>query len=113
MITTFNFLTFVLCQINAVHVEGNIFLNWHPKLFLIARFAYLPPRTKFGPTLISPPPPPLPPYYSLNANLIKQANFNLHTLNNKEPLATLRFILKRLEAEILPLNKPDITEKYH
>lgn len=52
------------------------------------------------------PHPPLPPYYSLNANLIKQANFNLHTLNNKEPLATLRFILKWLEAEISPLNKP-------
>lgn len=80
------------------------------KTFLIARFAYLLPRTKFGPTLISPPPPP---HYSLNANLIKQVNFNLHTLNNKDPLATLRFILKRLEAEISPLNKPDITEKYH
>lgn len=106
MTTTINILLLVLCQIYVVYVEGNIFLNWYSKLFFDRMVWYLQPRTKVGPTLIPTS------NYSFNDNLIKQADFNLHTLNNKELLATLRIILWRLEAKGSPLDKPDINQMF-
>lgn len=106
MTTTINILLLVLCQIYVVYVEGNIFLNWYSKLFFNRMVWYLQPRTKVGPTLIPTS------NYSFNDILIKQADFNLHTLSNKELLATLRIILWRLEAKGSPLDKPDINQMF-